>query len=66
MRLRDLLANHLRRAVRGAGLLPVMLFALCGGCAEKPVEKSPQDIEKSRQEHIEMMHREAGQAPAKQ
>ena len=41
-----------------------MLVALFGGCAEKVVEKKPEDIEKSRQEHMKIMQRETGQAPA--
>jgi hypothetical protein len=39
-----------------------MLLAV--GCAEKPkeaVEKTPAEIEKSRQEHIKMMQQESGQ-----
>ena len=50
----------------------ICLFAVCMplavGCAEKSeeaVEKTPAEIEKSRQEHIKMMELESGQtAPA--
>ena len=45
-----------------AGLL-LIACALTTGCAEKVVEKTPEDFEMAREEHREMMRRETGQAP---
>jgi hypothetical protein len=45
-----------------AGLL--LACALTSGCAEKAVEKAPEDFEQAREKHFEMMQQESGQAPA--
>jgi hypothetical protein len=51
-------------AVRKAAWMALVSVPLTSGCAEKVVEKSPEDFEKSREEHFEMMRRESGQAPS--
>ncbi|MBA4107413.1 MAG: hypothetical protein C0485_16875 [Pirellula sp.] len=45
-----------------AGLL-LMACALTTGCAEKAVEKTPEQFEQAREKHFEMMRQESGQAP---
>ncbi len=50
--------------LRKAICLLAVCMLLAVGCAEKPkeaVEKTPAEIEKSRQEHIKMMQQESGQ-----
>ena len=43
--------------------LILITVAIAGGCAdEKVAEQSPEDFEKAREEHFEMMRRETGQA----
>lgn len=50
-------------AVPWAAGLFLIACALTTGCAEKAVEKAPEDFEKAREEHFDMMRRETGQAP---
>ena len=61
-------AKRLSPFVRMAICLFVACMLLAAGCTEKAeeaVEKTPAEIEKSRQEHIKMMELESGQtAPA--
>ena len=51
-------------AARGAVWMALISLPLISGCAEKVAEKSPEDFEKAREEHFEMMRRESGQAPS--
>lgn len=44
--------------------VPLTLVAVTGGCSEeKAVEQSPEQFEKARDAHMEMMRRERGMAP---
>lgn len=51
-------------AARGAVWMALVSLPLTSGCTEKVVEKSPEDFEKAREEHFEMMRRESGQTPS--
>jgi hypothetical protein len=51
-------------AVPSAAGLFLIACALTTGCAEKAVERTPEDFEKAREKHFEMMRQESGQAPA--
>jgi hypothetical protein len=51
-------------AAQGAVWMALVSLLLTSGCAEKVAEKSPEDFEKAREEHFEMMRRESGQAPS--
>ena len=62
MKVLGLLAFRLKTAAwTAAGLFLVAMSMTCG-CAEEPVEKAPADIEKARQDHIEIMRRESGES----
>jgi hypothetical protein len=57
--------GRLGPAIQSAGQLFALLTVFAAGCAEKAVEdKTPEEIEKSRQEHIQTMRREAGESAA--
>jgi hypothetical protein len=60
--------RRLMPAIGAMACSSIMLVVVSAGCAEKKTveEKTPQEIEKSRQEHIKMKQRETGQAPAPQ
>jgi hypothetical protein len=50
-------------AVPSAAGLVLMACALTTGCAEKAVEKAPEQFEQAREKHFDMMRQESGQAP---
>jgi hypothetical protein len=58
----------LRQVTLGLGAAVELLAVLTTfaiGCSEKTVkDKTPEEIEKSRQEHIQTMRREAGESAA--
>jgi hypothetical protein len=62
MNVLGLLESRLKAAARSAAGLSLVALCMTCGCAEETVEKSPADIEKARQEHIEIMRREAGES----
>lgn len=47
------------KAWQRSSLLAVGLLSLALGCSSAPPEKSDEDIEKERQQHINTMQREA-------
>jgi hypothetical protein len=57
--------RNLAPGVRAAAQLLALLTMFMAGCAEKTAEdKTPEEIEKSRQEHIQTMRREASESAA--
>lgn len=50
-----------RVPVPAAAGLFVVAMALTTGCAEKAVEKAPENFEEAREKHFEMMRQESGQ-----
>jgi hypothetical protein len=59
MNVLGLLGSRLKATVRIAAGLSLVALSMTCGCAEEPVDKAPADIEKARQEHIEIMRRES-------
>jgi hypothetical protein len=64
MNVLGLWGSRLKTTARTAAGLSVVAIGMTCGCAEEPVEKAPADIEKARQEHIEIMRRETGESAA--
>jgi hypothetical protein len=62
MKVFGLLAYRLKTTAQTAAGLSLVAIGMTCGCAEEPVEKAPADIEKARQEHIEIMRRETGES----
>jgi hypothetical protein len=64
MTLLPLIVRRISPAARTAVCLVAVAWFTGAGCAEKPAEEAPVDVEQQRQEHMKMMQRETGQAPA--
>lgn len=62
MNVLGLLGSRLKANGRTAASLSLVAISMTCGCAEETVQKSPADIEKARQDHIEIMRREAGES----
>ena len=62
MNILGLLGSRLKVTARTAAGLSLVAVSMTCGCAEETVEKSPADIEKARQDHIEIMRRESGES----
>ncbi|MBA3485093.1 MAG: hypothetical protein H0T51_25130 [Pirellulales bacterium] len=62
MNVLGLLGSRLKATARTAAGVSLVAISMTCGCAEETVEKSPADIEEARQQHIEIMRREAGES----
>jgi hypothetical protein len=64
MNVLGLLISRLKATARSAAVLSLVGLSMTCGCAEETVEKAPADIEKARQEHIDIMRRETAESAA--